>query len=140
MSEPGFDPGLTDAERAEKIRRGRAQLAVLPPDRYPCLVAGATAMTAYDPEFHLPVRDRPVYRRRGGRGRDWLTLVPAGVGLVPHAEVVVIQPACSLGKLSALVAERWCIPSGRCGAWRAGTAAWSRATASGSAQRRSGTS
>jgi TetR/AcrR family tetracycline transcriptional repressor len=52
MSEPGFDPGLTDAERAEKIRRGRAQLAVLPPDRYPCLVAGATAMTAYDPEFH----------------------------------------------------------------------------------------
>jgi len=52
MSEPGFDPGLTDAEWAEKIRRGRAQLAVLPPDRYPCLVAGATAMTAYDPEFH----------------------------------------------------------------------------------------
>jgi TetR/AcrR family transcriptional regulator, tetracycline repressor protein len=52
MSEPGFDPGLTDAERAEKIRRGRAQLAVLPPDRYPCLVAGATAMTTYDPDFH----------------------------------------------------------------------------------------
>jgi TetR/AcrR family tetracycline transcriptional repressor len=52
MSEPGFEPGLTEAERAEKIRRGRAQLAVLPPDQYPCLVDGATAMTAPDPEFH----------------------------------------------------------------------------------------
>ena len=52
MSEPGFEPGLTEAERAEKIRRARAELAVLPPDRYPCLVDGATAMTAHDPEFH----------------------------------------------------------------------------------------
>jgi hypothetical protein len=25
---------------------------VLPPDRFPCLVAGATAMTAHDPDFH----------------------------------------------------------------------------------------
>jgi hypothetical protein len=25
---------------------------VLPPDRYPCLVDGATAMTAHDPDFH----------------------------------------------------------------------------------------
>jgi AcrR family transcriptional regulator len=52
MSEPGFEPGLTEAERAEKIRRARAELAVLPPDQYPCLVAGATAMTRHDPEFH----------------------------------------------------------------------------------------
>jgi AcrR family transcriptional regulator len=52
MSEPGFDPGLTEAQRAEKIRSARAHLAVLPPDRYPCLVAGATAMTAHDPDFH----------------------------------------------------------------------------------------
>lgn len=52
MSEPGFDPGLTEAERAEKIRSGRAHLAVLPPDRYPCLVAGATAMAAHDPDLH----------------------------------------------------------------------------------------
>ena len=52
MSEPGFDPGLTEAQRAEKIRSARAHLAVLPPDRYPCLVAGATAMTAYDPDLH----------------------------------------------------------------------------------------
>jgi TetR/AcrR family transcriptional regulator, tetracycline repressor protein len=52
MSEPGFEPGLTEAERTEKIRLGRAQLAVLPPDQYPCLVGGATAMTTHDPEFH----------------------------------------------------------------------------------------
>jgi AcrR family transcriptional regulator len=52
MSEPGFEPGLTEAERAEKIRSARAHLAVLPPDRYPCLVAGATAMTAHGPDFH----------------------------------------------------------------------------------------
>jgi AcrR family transcriptional regulator len=52
MSEPGFDPGLTEAERAEKIRRARVHLAVLPPERYPCLVDGAAAMTAYDPDFH----------------------------------------------------------------------------------------
>jgi TetR/AcrR family tetracycline transcriptional repressor len=52
MSEPGFDPGLTEAERAEKIRLARVQLAVLPPDRYPCLVDGATAMVSYDPDFH----------------------------------------------------------------------------------------
>jgi AcrR family transcriptional regulator len=53
MSEPGFEPGLTEAERTEKIRSARAHLAVLPPDSYPCLVAGAMAMTAHDPDFHF---------------------------------------------------------------------------------------
>jgi len=53
MSEPGFDPGLGDAERAEKIRSARAHLAVLPPDQYPCLVAGATTRTVAAPEFHF---------------------------------------------------------------------------------------
>jgi len=48
----GIRPGLTEAERAEKIRSARAHLAVLPPDRYPCLVAGATAMTTHDPDLH----------------------------------------------------------------------------------------
>ena len=52
MSEPGFDPGLADAERAEKIRSAWAHQAVLPPDRYPCLVAGASVAATYDPEFH----------------------------------------------------------------------------------------
>jgi len=53
MSEPGFDPGLTEAERAEKQRRNRVKLALLPPDRYPHLVESAAALTACDdPEFH----------------------------------------------------------------------------------------
>jgi len=53
MSEPGFDPGLTEAERAETQRRNRVKLALLPPDRYPHLVESAAALTACDdPEFH----------------------------------------------------------------------------------------
>jgi TetR/AcrR family tetracycline transcriptional repressor len=52
MSEPGFDPTLGEAERAEKIRSLRANMAVLPPDQYPCLVAGA-AIKDHDPEFHF---------------------------------------------------------------------------------------
>ncbi len=53
MSEPGYDPGLTEEERAETQRRNRVRLAVLPPDRYPCLVAAAGPMTACDdPDFH----------------------------------------------------------------------------------------
>ena len=53
MSEPGFDPGLSEEERAELQRRNRVRLAVLPPDRYPCLVEAAGPMTACDnPDFH----------------------------------------------------------------------------------------
>jgi TetR/AcrR family tetracycline transcriptional repressor len=52
MSEPGFDPTLGEAERTEKIRSLRANLAVLPPDQYPCLVASA-AIKEHDPEFHF---------------------------------------------------------------------------------------
>jgi TetR/AcrR family transcriptional regulator, tetracycline repressor protein len=52
MSEPGFDPTLGEAERTEKIRSLRANLAVLPPDQYPCLVASA-AIKDHDPEFHF---------------------------------------------------------------------------------------
>jgi TetR/AcrR family tetracycline transcriptional repressor len=52
MSEPGFDPTLGEAERTEKIRSLRANLAVLPPDQYPCLVASA-AVKDHDPEFHF---------------------------------------------------------------------------------------
>src|SRR5712691_12555664 len=53
MSEPGYDPGLTDDERAEQQRRNRVRLAMLPPDAYPRLVEAAVPLTACDnPEFH----------------------------------------------------------------------------------------
>jgi TetR/AcrR family transcriptional regulator, tetracycline repressor protein len=53
MSEPGYDPGLTEAERAEKQRLTRVRLALLPPDRYPRVVAAAAALTRCDdPDFH----------------------------------------------------------------------------------------
>jgi len=37
MSEPGSGPSLSEADRVEDQRRNRIQLAMLPPDRYPCL-------------------------------------------------------------------------------------------------------
>jgi hypothetical protein len=54
MSEPGFDPGLTEQERAELQRRKQIELASLPPDRYPRLVEAAKPMTSCSdgPEFH----------------------------------------------------------------------------------------
>jgi TetR/AcrR family tetracycline transcriptional repressor len=53
MSEPGYNPSLTEAERAEHQRRSMVRLAMLPPDRYPCLVEAAGPMTACDdPDFH----------------------------------------------------------------------------------------
>ncbi|HEX6931047.1 MAG TPA: TetR family transcriptional regulator [Streptosporangiaceae bacterium] len=54
MSEPGFYPGLTAAERAEVMRRKQVELASLPPARYPRLVEAAVPMTSCDDdaEFH----------------------------------------------------------------------------------------
>jgi AcrR family transcriptional regulator len=53
MSEPGFDPSLTEDERTEQQRRNRVRLAMLPPETYPRLVEAAGPMTACDvPEFH----------------------------------------------------------------------------------------
>jgi TetR/AcrR family tetracycline transcriptional repressor len=53
MSQPGYDPALTPDERAEQQRQSLIKLAMLPPDRFPCLVAAAGPMTASDePEFH----------------------------------------------------------------------------------------
>jgi TetR/AcrR family tetracycline transcriptional repressor len=53
MSEPGYDPALPPADRAEQQRQAQIKLAMLPPDRYPCLVAAAGPMTACDdPDFH----------------------------------------------------------------------------------------
>jgi AcrR family transcriptional regulator len=55
MSEPGFDPALSQADRAEIQRRKQVELASLPPDRYPRLVDAAVPMTSCDEgsaEFH----------------------------------------------------------------------------------------
>ena len=53
MSEPGYGPSLNEGERAEQQRRNRIRLAMLPPDRYPCLVEAAEPMTdCSDPDFH----------------------------------------------------------------------------------------
>jgi AcrR family transcriptional regulator len=53
MSEPGSGPSLSEADRVEDQRRNRIRLAMLPPDRYPCLVEAAEPMTACDdPDFH----------------------------------------------------------------------------------------
>jgi hypothetical protein len=53
MSEPGYEPGLSEEERAEAQRRKLVELASLPLDRYPRLVEAAGPMTACDdPEFH----------------------------------------------------------------------------------------
>jgi TetR/AcrR family transcriptional regulator, tetracycline repressor protein len=53
MSEPGFFPELSAEERAEKQRRNRIELAMLPADAYPRLVECALPMTACDdPDFH----------------------------------------------------------------------------------------
>jgi TetR/AcrR family transcriptional regulator, tetracycline repressor protein len=53
MSDPGFEPGLTDAERVEHQRLARVRLSLLPPDKFPRLVECAVPMTASDnPDFH----------------------------------------------------------------------------------------
>jgi TetR/AcrR family transcriptional regulator, tetracycline repressor protein len=53
MSEPGFDPAGTFEERTELMRQQRIRLAMLPPDRFPCVVEAAGPLTACDdPDFH----------------------------------------------------------------------------------------
>ena len=54
MSEPGFDPGMSEAERAEGLRRKQVELSSLPPQRYPRLVEAAVPLTTCsdDPVFH----------------------------------------------------------------------------------------
>jgi TetR/AcrR family transcriptional regulator, tetracycline repressor protein len=52
-SEPGFEPGLSEAESAELQRKSHITLAMQPPDLYPRIVECATALTDMkDPEFH----------------------------------------------------------------------------------------
>jgi AcrR family transcriptional regulator len=53
MSEPGFEPGISEADRAEMQRRNRVQLALLPPDRYPHVIEAAAPLTSCDdPDPH----------------------------------------------------------------------------------------
>lgn len=54
MSEPGFDPGVAQTDRAELLRRKQIELASLPPQKYPRLVEAAVPMTSCtdDPAFH----------------------------------------------------------------------------------------
>jgi len=53
MSEPGFEPGMTEADRTEMLRQNRVRLALLPPDRYPRVVEAAVPLTACDdPDLH----------------------------------------------------------------------------------------
>ena len=68
MSEPGSGPSLGEGERAEQQRRNRIRLAMLPPDRYPCVVEAAGPLTDCRPGLPLPVRRRPVRPRRPGPG------------------------------------------------------------------------
>jgi TetR/AcrR family transcriptional regulator, tetracycline repressor protein len=53
ISEPGFEPGMNDAERKEHMRQTRVRLSLLPPDRFPQTIESAEALTACDdPDFH----------------------------------------------------------------------------------------
>jgi TetR/AcrR family transcriptional regulator, tetracycline repressor protein len=55
MSEPGFEPGKTEAERAEHQRQTQVRLSLLPPDRFPLVVGAAGPLTAYYPDFHYRI-------------------------------------------------------------------------------------
>lgn len=56
MSEPGFEPGMTEAERAEHMRQMRVRLALLPPDRFPRTIDAAVPMTSCDnPDRHYEI-------------------------------------------------------------------------------------
>jgi AcrR family transcriptional regulator len=53
MNEPGFEPGMTEEDRAEQQRRNRVKLALLPPDKYPRVIECAAPLTACeDPDLH----------------------------------------------------------------------------------------
>jgi TetR/AcrR family transcriptional regulator, tetracycline repressor protein len=53
MSEPGYHSAGTMEERTEALRQNHIRLAMLPPDRFPCVVEAAGPLTACDdPDFH----------------------------------------------------------------------------------------
>jgi TetR/AcrR family transcriptional regulator, tetracycline repressor protein len=56
ISEPGNEPGMGAAEKAEHMRQNRVRLALLSPDRFPRVVEAAGHMTDTDnPDFHYQV-------------------------------------------------------------------------------------
>jgi TetR/AcrR family transcriptional regulator, tetracycline repressor protein len=53
LGEPGFNPAVSPEERTENMRQTRIRLAMLPPDRFPCVVEAAGPLTdCDDPDFH----------------------------------------------------------------------------------------
>lgn len=53
MSEPGFEPSMSEEDRAEYQRRNRVRLALLPPGKYPRVIESAGPLTACeDPNLH----------------------------------------------------------------------------------------
>jgi TetR/AcrR family transcriptional regulator, tetracycline repressor protein len=52
MSDPGSKPEKDAAEKTEEQRKQHVRLALLPPNRYPCLVEAALPMSTFDPELH----------------------------------------------------------------------------------------
>jgi hypothetical protein len=56
MSEPGFEPGLTESERAEHQRQSKVRPALRPTDRFPHTVAAAGPLTSCgNQDFHCEV-------------------------------------------------------------------------------------
>jgi TetR/AcrR family transcriptional regulator, tetracycline repressor protein len=53
MSEPGYEPSLSEPERREYMRQTRVRMSLLPPDRFPRTIDAAEALTSCDdPDFH----------------------------------------------------------------------------------------
>jgi TetR/AcrR family transcriptional regulator, tetracycline repressor protein len=52
MSDPDTKPAKDAAHKSEEQRKQHVRLALLPPDRYPCLVEAALPMSRFEPELH----------------------------------------------------------------------------------------
>jgi AcrR family transcriptional regulator len=52
MTDPDTKPAQDAAHKAEEQRKQHVRLALLPPDRYPCLVEAARPMSSFEPELH----------------------------------------------------------------------------------------
>jgi TetR/AcrR family transcriptional regulator, tetracycline repressor protein len=52
MSDPDTKPAKDAAHKSEEQRKQHVRLALLPPDRYPCLVEAALPMSTFEPELH----------------------------------------------------------------------------------------
>jgi TetR/AcrR family transcriptional regulator, tetracycline repressor protein len=52
MSDPDTKPAKDAAHKSEEQRKQHVRLALLPPDRYPCLIEAALPMSGFEPELH----------------------------------------------------------------------------------------